>query len=107
MQEYLNTCTLLRLTRSEQATPVDSIKDVNWSSVSTNRLIGQEIHEEDRRTHLSKRCEYKYEDNSLKTLNNKNENKSINQLLFNNKNRCIPRIKSSKEGLFRLDGFEL
>ncbi len=60
----LNTCIRLRITESEQATPVDSIKDVVRSSVK--------VPEFDK--HLKKAGGHcgnnnKDEDNSLKTLN--------------------------------------
>ena len=59
---------------SEQATPVDSIKDVVRSEGS--RV--QQTPEEGWRTYWPKHCgnNYKDEDNSLKTLNDKNHQAS-------------------------------
>ena len=58
---------ILWLTESEQATLVDSIKDVVRSSV-------RQTPEEGRRTYQPKRCgnNNKYEDNSSKTFNDNN-----------------------------------
>ena len=68
----LNTCTRLWLTESEQVTLVVSIKDV----VRSSRV--QQTLEEGRRTYRPKRCgnDNKDEDNSPKTLNDKNQQAS-------------------------------
>ena len=57
---------------SEQMTPVDKIKDVSKFCVGSQ--VRQETLVEGWRTYQLKRCEYnnKDEDNSLKTLNDKN-----------------------------------
>ena len=66
-------CTRLWLTESEQTTPVDSIKDVVRSSVKVPRV--QQTPEEGQRIYRPKRCgnNNKDEDNSPKTLNDKNQ----------------------------------
>ena len=68
----LNTCTQLWLMKSEQATPVDSIKDVVQSSVKVPRV--RQTPEESQSTYRPKRWgnNNKDEDNSPKTLNYKN-----------------------------------
>ena len=68
----LNTRTRLWLTESEQATPVDSIKDVVQSSVKGSRV--RQTPKEGLRTYRPKRCgnNTEDEDNSPKTLNDKN-----------------------------------
>ena len=65
----LNTSTRLWLTESEQAVPVDSIKDAVRSSVKVRQTPGK-----GRRIYRPKRCgnNNKDEDNSPKTLNDKN-----------------------------------
>ena len=69
----LNTCTQLWLTESEQANPVDSIKDVVWSSVKAS-----EVDKLLKKAGGHKRCgnNNKDEDNSPKTLNDKNHQAS-------------------------------
>ena len=70
----LNTCTRLWLTESEQATPEDSIKDVVRSSV---KVLEFDKHLKKAGGYI-KRCgnNNKDEDNSLKTLNDKNQQAS-------------------------------
>ena len=67
----LNTCTRLWLTESEQTTPVDSIKDVLRSSVKIPEF---DKHLKKAGGNRPKRCgnNNKDEDNSTKTLNDKN-----------------------------------
>ena len=67
----LNTCTWLWLTESEQATPVDSIKGRSSKFCEGSRV--RQTPEEGWRTYRAKRCgNNKDEDNSPKTLNDKN-----------------------------------
>ena len=54
--------------------PVDSIKDIVRSSVKVPEF--RQTPEEGRRIYRAKRCENKDEDNSLKTLNDKNQTSS-------------------------------
>ena len=66
----LNTCTRLWLTESEQATPVDSIKDVVRSSVKVSEF---DKHLKKAGGHIGRNVvEITDEDNSPKTLNDKN-----------------------------------
>ena len=66
----LNACTRLWLMETEQATPVDSIKDVVRSSVKFPKF--DKHLKKGWRTYRAKHCNnYKDEDNSLKTLNDK------------------------------------
>ena len=61
---------------SEQATPMDSIKDIVQSSVKVPRV--RQTLEEGQKTYRPKRCgnNNKVEDNSLKTLNDSNHQTS-------------------------------
>ena len=84
---YFNTCTQLWLTESEQATPVDSIKDLDEvlcrfpSSTNTWRRP---------RTYRPKSCgnNIKDEDNCPKTLNDKNHQASSQKFKYLFWNNC-------------------
>ena len=67
------------------AMPVNSINDVVRSSVKVSR----QTPEEGRRTYRPKRCGNKDEDNSPKTLNDKNQQASSQKLRQLNKQKNI------------------
>ena len=70
----LDTCTWLWLTESEQATPVDSIKDVVQSSMKIPEFFTDEVWRTYRLKHHGNNN--KDEDNSPKILKDKNQQAS-------------------------------